>query len=305
MAPGPGKTRRGGPARRPRGAGRPGRAPVELRSRLRERAGCRDRLTQRPGPRRRQAADGRRGRVAVGHRGGVRRTGAPGPGQLTAADAAPRHPRPRGVERGGLRRGVGQAPRAGRRMAAPRRGPGALGGVRDVVRGVRAAPDRARDRGSRRAARLDHGPRRRHPPQLPGRRRLPAPNRVTQCRLPGGLLAAAQQAAAEVPARAEADHVARRRAGRPGLGPAGRGEAAAARVADHARSLVLEHARRPGVRRADGAHPLRPSRPGRDRGVAPGDRRRSRAHVRPARAGAARTPPGWRARGTRSRRTGP
>ena len=147
---------------------------VELPAHLRRGAHRRDRLAQRPGARGRPAADGRRGGVAVGHRVGGRRLEPRRARHLAAAAAPVRHPRARGVERGRLRRSLGPAPRARRRADPPGAGPGTLGGVRQVVRPVRGAAHRAGDGDLRPPARLGHRARRRHPPQLPGRRGLPA-----------------------------------------------------------------------------------------------------------------------------------
>ena len=110
--------------------------------------------------------------------------------------ALARLPPPRGLERAGLRRGLGRAGGPRRREAAPRRRLRPLGLIRQVVPPTAGAAGGGRVGQARQVARLDRRPLRRCPPRLPGRNRLPGV-RDRERDLSGGLLALPQPARAE------------------------------------------------------------------------------------------------------------
>ena len=93
---------------------------------------------------------------------------------------AARHPSPRGVERGGLRRSLGIVRRAARRAAAPGRRPGALGGVPALLRAAQRPAAVGQPRIRRRAAGDDRRPERRraHDLRRGGRSRSGRPARA-------------------------------------------------------------------------------------------------------------------------------
>ena len=100
-------------------------------------APARDRLACRARARRRASRHGRRGRVGVDRRARPRLVRPSDRRDDAAGVRAARHPPPRGVERGGLRRALGIARGAARRAAAPGRRPRALGRVPALVRAAR------------------------------------------------------------------------------------------------------------------------------------------------------------------------
>ena len=106
-----------------------------------------------------------------------------------------RDPPPRGVERGRLRRALGQGRRAARRAPPARRRPRALGGVRRVVRpAVRLVAQSRHRRGRHDASRVHRPPRRRRAQQLPRRGR--SRRGCSKPRLPDRLLAVPEPARA-------------------------------------------------------------------------------------------------------------
>ena len=167
------RRRRAAPPRgRPQVGPRVGREPLGLLPRLRRLAAPRHRLARRARARRRPSRDGRRGGVGLDRRPLARRLRPSRDREHAARLHACRDPPPRGVERGRLRRALGQGRRAARRAAPARRRPRALGGVRRVVRpAVRLVAQSRHRRGRHDASRVHRPPRRRRAQQLPRRGR--------------------------------------------------------------------------------------------------------------------------------------
>ena len=145
---------RPGRARRPA----PGDLPVELLPRhLRQPAGRR-RLARRARARARPAGPARRRRARLARRADARGREAPVHRHVPALPAATGPALPRGVERGGRQRRLGQEVREARRDAAPSRGPRALGGV------PAGLPGRGEDGHGGRGRQAGPGARHRHLP---------------------------------------------------------------------------------------------------------------------------------------------
>ena len=197
------------PGGRPQVGPRVGREPLGLPPRLRRLAAPRRRLARRARARRRPSRDGRRGGVGLDRRPFAGRVRPSRDREHAARLHAPRHPPPRGVERGRLRRALGQGRRAARRAPPAQRRPRALGGVRRVVRpAVRLVAQSRHRRGRHDASRVDRPARRRRAQQLPRRGR--SRRGCSKPRLPDRLLAVPQPARAARAAHRPRHRIARR-----------------------------------------------------------------------------------------------
>ena len=150
---------------------RVGREPVGVLPRLRTHAPAGDRFACCARPRRRSSRHGRRGRVGVDLRARPRLVRSSDRRDDAAGVRTARHPPPRGVERGGLRRALGIPGGPSRRAAAPHVRSRALGRVPALVRTAQRPPAGSQPRHRRRAAGDDRRPQRRRPHDVHGRGR--------------------------------------------------------------------------------------------------------------------------------------
>ena len=121
-----------------------GGEPLGLLPRLRRHAATRARLACGTRARRRKARDGRRGGMGLDRRPLHRRLRPRDHRQHAAGLHAPRHPPPPGLERGTLRRALGQVAARSERASPASGRPRALAGIQPIVRASLrlAAPDR-------------------------------------------------------------------------------------------------------------------------------------------------------------------